>query len=131
MLVSKDYWAEYGTRKIQRANLDGSNVESLITSGLWDPKGLALDLAGGKMYWVDQGSRRIRRANLDGSNVENLITGLSSPEGLDLDVASGKIYWTDQRRQDPEGHLDGSEIEDLVTAGLNWTRDLMLLDSAD
>ena len=36
------YWTDYGTDKIQRANLDGSQVEDLITSGLKEPYGLTL-----------------------------------------------------------------------------------------
>ena len=42
------YWTD--DDKIQRANLDGSNVENLVTQGLVDPEGIALDVAGGKMY---------------------------------------------------------------------------------
>jgi len=29
----KMYWMDGATRKIQRANLDGTNVENLITTG--------------------------------------------------------------------------------------------------
>ena len=84
-----------GTDKIQRANLDGSNVEDLVTSGLRSPPSIALDIAGGKMYWTDVDGDNIQRANLDGSNVEDLITsGLSSPWGIALDIAGGKMYWT-------------------------------------
>ena len=49
------YWTDGGNNKIQRANLDGSNVEDLITSGLTKPLGIALDVLGGKMYWVESG----------------------------------------------------------------------------
>ena len=38
------YWADAGTNKIQRANLDGSNVTDLVT-GLSTPYGIALDLS--------------------------------------------------------------------------------------
>ena len=40
----KMYWTDRGTAKIQRANLDGSGVEELLTSavGLENPSGLAL-----------------------------------------------------------------------------------------
>ena len=70
------YWTDWGVDKIQRANLDGSNVEDLVTTGLRVPWGIALDIAGGKMYWTD--FNKIQRANLDGSNVEDLVTsGLS------------------------------------------------------
>ena len=72
------YWTDVGTHKIQRANLDGSNIEDLITTGLIYPQGIALDLSKGKMYWTDGGTDKIQRANLDGSNIEDLI-----PTGID------------------------------------------------
>ena len=59
----KMYWTDYATDKIQRANLDGSGVEDLVTSGLDWPVGIALDLAGGKMYWTDRGTDKIQRAS--------------------------------------------------------------------
>ncbi len=79
------YWTDRRTDKIQRANLDGSHVEDLVTGGLDKPNGLALDVSGGKMYWTDAGANKIQRANLDGSNVEDLLTGadgLVDPSGV-------------------------------------------------
>jgi hypothetical protein len=63
---------------IQRANLDGSGVETLVdyNDGLnpdYAPVFLALDVAGGKMYWSSVGQVGIRRANLDGSNIELVV----------------------------------------------------------
>ena len=115
---TKMYWTD--TAKIQRANLDGSQVEDLITTGLSGPVGLALDGGRGKMYWTDSGRGKIQRANLDGSQVEDLITtGLSWPVGLALDVGRGKMYWTDSGRgKIQRANLDGSQIEDLITTGL-------------
>ena len=49
------YWTDdRRTDKIQRANLDGSNIEDLVTQGLSGPAGIALDVEGGKMYWTDR-----------------------------------------------------------------------------
>ena len=39
------YWTDRGSDKIQRANLDGSGVEDLVT-GIDRPYIIALDLAG-------------------------------------------------------------------------------------
>ena len=54
-----------GTGAIRRANLDGTNVQVLVTglsfSFLWD---LELDVTKGKIYWTEAGGNRIRRANL-------------------------------------------------------------------
>ena len=110
------YWTDWGTDKIQRANLDGSNVQDLIT-GLRAPSGIALDVAGGKMYWTDTGTDKIQRANLDGSNVQDLVTtGLKYPDGIALDVAGGKMYWTDSGTDKIQrANLDGSNVQDLIT----------------
>ena len=80
------YWTDGGTDKIQRANLDGSVVEDLVTSGLQFPARIALDVAAGKMYWTDWGADKIQRANLDGSGLEDLVTGLSSPNHIALEL---------------------------------------------
>ena len=51
------FWTDYDTDKIQRANLDGSNIEDLVTQGL-SIHGIALDVVGGKMYWTDWARRK-------------------------------------------------------------------------
>ena len=126
--ASKLYWSDWGTDKIQRANLDGSGVEDLISgAGLNGPDGLSLDLAGGKIYWADAGTNKIQRANLDGSNVEDLVTGLGIPYGLALHMAGGKMYWTNrQTGKIQRANLDGSGVEDLVTSGLTFPGALAL-----
>ena len=92
----KMYWTDFGTDKIQRADLDGSNVEDLVTTGLDIPFGIALDVRAGKMYWTDAGTDKIQRADLDGSNVEDLVTtGLGFPYRIALDLTNSKMYWTD------------------------------------
>ena len=115
----KMYWTAEGPPRIQRANLDGSNVEDLVTTGLINPRGLAMDAAGGKMYWLDRGTDKLQRANLDGSNVEDLVTtGLVHPLSLALDVPAGKMYWLDHSTaMIQRANFDGSNVEDLVTTG--------------
>ena len=60
------YWTDIATDKIQRADLDGSNIEDLVTSGLVSPQSLSVDIAGGRMYWADFGSGKVQRANYTG-----------------------------------------------------------------
>ena len=82
MVEAKIYWTDQGTRRIRRAELDGTEVEDLVT-GLGNPVGLAMDVGEGKIYWTDASEDKIQRANLDGSEVEDLVTeGLSHPTGL-------------------------------------------------
>ena len=109
------YWTDAGTDKIQRANLDGTNREDLVT-GLDLPRGLAVDMSGDKMYWADAGTDKIQRANLDGTNREDLVTGLQEPDGIALDVAGNKIYWTDRAAGHIQwANLDGTNVENVAT----------------
>jgi hypothetical protein len=104
------YWTNMGKPSandgtIQRANLDGSNVTTIVpVAGTWTPKQLKLDAKHGKLYWSDREGMRIMRANLDGSNIETLVEtahGDAAREdarnwcvGIALDVDAGKVYWT-------------------------------------
>ncbi|QDU37654.1 Virginiamycin B lyase [Maioricimonas rarisocia] len=113
----KLYWVSEFYTKIQRSNLDGTDVETLLDTGLSQPVGLAIDSVNGHIYFSDLGSDRISRINLDGTGRVDLITsGLSVPRGIALDVANGHFYWTDEgtdsiRRAD----LDGTNHVNIVT----------------
>ena len=52
--------------------------------------------------------------------------------GVALDLTRGKMYWTTRSDgQDPAGESDGTEVEDLVTSGLDGPMGLALdLDRA-
>ena len=109
--IRKIYWTDIGTYKIQRANPDGSNIETLLTGvRAWV---LALDIPGDKMYWVNWSSGLVRRANLDGTNIETLVTGVSRVEGIALDLRARKMYWTLPGKIQ-RANLDGSSIETLI-----------------
>ena len=104
--------------KIQRANLDGSNVEELVPSSEGIKEGIALDIDGNKMYWTvwNATMNKIQRANLDGSEVKDIITGLRSPRGIALDIPNRKMYWADLGAgKIQRANLDGSDVEDIIT----------------
>ena len=114
--AQKMYWTTGTFESIERANLDGSDVEIVIPGTDPDyPRGMALDLGAGQMYWTDSGNDKIRRAGFDGSNSQDLVSGVNAL-GIALDLSHSKMYWTESgpnkiRRAD----LDGTNIEDLVT----------------
>ncbi|KAA3604632.1 MAG: T9SS C-terminal target domain-containing protein [Calditrichaeota bacterium] len=118
----KMYWADSGTNKIQRANLDGSSVEDLIT-GVNGARGMDLDLTSGKMYFTDTGTFKVARADLDGSNVEDLVTGLAGPQSVALDLTAGKMYYIESENfKIHRANLDGSSTETLKSGIFSLAR---------
>lgn|GEM_PF-1806249 len=104
------YWTDGPSGAIQRANLDGTAVESLL-AGLSGPADIALDMTG-KMYWTEEGieTGSVFRTDLTVINVEELITGLSDPGGIALDLDNMLIYWTEAGT----GEIGRSDLEGLT-----------------
>ena len=98
---------------LQRADLDGSNVESLRELNN-TPYGIAVDGLNEKLY-VTNSRGKIQRMDLDGRDFEwNFITNLDSPNGIAVDVAAGKIYWTEAGKI-RRANLNGRSRQDVVT----------------
>jgi hypothetical protein len=90
---SKIYWAHATGPKIQRASLDGSGVETIITQFTGNfPRDIAVDERNGKIYYSQQNGV-ISRANLDGSGIEDLLTGLEFPHGIE--IAGDKLFFSE------------------------------------
>ncbi|MFT5049762.1 MAG: DNA-binding beta-propeller fold protein YncE [Chlamydiales bacterium] len=109
----KLYWAEQGGN-IQRANLDGSDVEVIVAAG-GNPHAVALDLTAGKVYWTELAAKRICRANLDGTDIE-LVIAANSADGLAVDPVGGKVY--------------GSRGNAVRRANLNGTRNELVANAS-
>jgi DNA-binding beta-propeller fold protein YncE len=123
----KLYWCDREGMRVMRANLDGSEIETLIDTSEGEARpgkvikkwcvGIALDVEAGKLYWTQKGSDnagegRIFRANLEipkgqtpanRKDIDLLYEGLPEPIDLELDLANRTIYWTD-RGDPPRGN---------------------------
>jgi sugar lactone lactonase YvrE len=123
----KLYWCDREGMRVMRANLDGSNIETLIDTSEGDARpgkdlkkwcvGIVLDVAAGKVYWTQKGhdkagEGRLFRANLEipkgqtpasRKDIELLYENLPEPIDLELDLANRTIYWTD-RGDPPRGN---------------------------
>ncbi len=131
------YWTEWwsynpANSRIARADVDGSNVETLLDgfqagTGLKD---LAIDADSGKLYWSNRSSGIIERSNLDGTGRETVLTDVNAI-GLALDSGAEKIYWTDYTYSDPRirrANFDGTGVEDLVSASSGCVLEGIALD---
>ncbi len=119
----KIYWNTHGSQShIQRANLDGSDMEMLVRDlDEHDPVRIALDLKAGHVYWTTW-SQRLRRSRLDGSVVEDLIVDLPlrPDRGLAVDPLGGKVYWGDASHTIFRSDLDGSNMETVFEVPDAW-----------
>ena len=93
----KIYWTNSLANMIQRADLDASNIEDLVSVDT--PRAIAIDTYARKIYWASA-PHGIMRSNLDGSVVEEIVVTGCCVSGLALDVAGGKMYWTAGHPQD-------------------------------
>ena len=111
------YWTDFSTDKIQRANVDGSDIEDVIVAEeggqLMD---LSLDTRAGKLYWVQRGFDVVFKANLDGSEIDSVfVEGLVEPRGIEVNHIDREMYWTDAftglvRRSDLSGSAAGEQV---------------------
>jgi DNA-binding beta-propeller fold protein YncE len=123
----KLYWCDREGMRLMRANLDGSNIETLVDTSQGDPRpgpdatkwcvGVAVDVDGDKVYWTQKGpdnagEGRLFRAGIeipagqtasDRADIEVLYDGLPEPIDLELDLNNRVLYWTD-RGDPPRGN---------------------------
>src|SRR5687767_1466200 len=97
-------WTDRGASQIKRMNFDGTALVTVPISGaISSPgtniRGIALDLAGGRMFWADNGADRILRAQLNGT-AATILSSLPSgfPADVRVDAAGQRLYFCDQQR---------------------------------
>ena len=124
----KLYWSDREGMRVMRANLDGSEIETLVDTSLGDSRpgsdqrkwcvGIAVDTDGGKFYWTQKGGhdcgfgsnfsgqhpscRKVSRPE-NRTDIELLYDNLPEPIDLDLDPVNRTLYWTD-RGDPPRGN---------------------------
>jgi sugar lactone lactonase YvrE len=117
---NKIYFTDYhaDVSKIQRMNLDGTNLEDIVTGVM--AISIAVDRFAGKIYYTTKFDPLVKRANMDGTSIETLYTPstTSEPSGIALDTKNGKVYFTDKNpsvKKIYRMNLDGSSLEEVLT----------------
>jgi hypothetical protein len=122
----KLYWCDREGMRVMRANLDGSQIETLVETGHGDADrrdqtrwcvGITIDPKRSQIYWTQKGpdngeQGRICRAGLEipkgesaanRSDIEVFFDQLPEPIDLELDLKRRVLYWTD-RGDPPRGN---------------------------
>lgn len=126
------YWSDTKDNVIYRANMLEGKVQPVITFGLFDINGLAIDNIGHKLYWTDAGRKRIEVADLDGNNRRVLINSeLDSPRAIAVNHPSGHMVWSDWGEQVriERADMDGSRRAILVNKDLGWPNGITITKS--
>jgi hypothetical protein len=123
---SKLYWSDREGMRVMRANLNGSQIETLVQTGTSENDrhdqtrwcvGITVDPERRQIYWTQKGEDnaevgRILRAGIDipkgetaadRSDIEVFFNGLPEPIDLELDLEHRVLYWTD-RGNPPRGN---------------------------
>jgi hypothetical protein len=141
----KIYWCDREGMRVMRANLDGSQVETLVETGRGEQDaldetrwcvGVTVDRQKRMVYWSQKGPSkggvgRIFRAGVDiprrqsatnRTDIELLFDRLPEPIDLELDQGNGMLYWTD-RGDPPRGNtVNRASIETLGAPEILLTR---------
>ena len=121
--AGKMYWTTIdpfgGT--VQRANLDGTNVETLLTGLVGGAWAIEVNPVGaGKMYFAGRvccPDGEVHRANLDGTSPQVIYSDANDNiNGVTLDVANGKVFWTSigPSHAIRSANLDGTNVQTLT-----------------
>jgi len=131
----KFYWSDREGMRVMRANLDGTNVETLVKTGEGEKDrrdatkwcvGITVDPVRDQVYWTQKGPDnacmgRIFRAGIDvpkgedparRTDIEEWLNGLPEPIDLELDLKNRILYWTD-RGNPPTGNTVNRALIDL------------------
>jgi sugar lactone lactonase YvrE len=92
----KLYWSDNNLRVVKRSNLDGSQVETILSTGE-DISYLTASRSLGKLFYaVGSPTPQLWSADFDGQNRQLLATfnGANYVRGLDFDDVSQRLFWT-------------------------------------
>src|SRR5258707_3097519 len=91
----KLYWCDREGMRVMRANLDGSNIETLVDTSQGDPRpgpdatkwcvGVAVDVDRGRVYWTQKGPDKAGRGGMFRAGIE-IPTGQTASNTADIEV---------------------------------------------
>lgn len=106
----KIYWLDVDAHVIGRANVDGSEIEAVVSDHLYGIRAFDFDAKNRAFYWhSDNGA--IRKHELDTETETILLQQpLIVPTNIHLDYANQQLIWTDEwRRIVAQGDVNGQK----------------------
>ncbi len=114
--AQKIYWSQNGTHPVARANLDGSELEAIVTNALDDPLGIVVDPTDGRVYWTDK--KFLRSSNQYGTDIRVVYEGTSNLRDLALIPSEGLLFFS-QGSYIARVATNGSSYQTIINLGGN------------
>ncbi|XP_062845365.1 low-density lipoprotein receptor-related protein 1B-like [Trichomycterus rosablanca] len=96
------YWTDWMEDKmnnsrgrIEKAWMDGSHRQILVSSGILWPNGLTLDHSSSTLYWCDAFYKRIEKIHFNGTHRTVLYDGKELNHPFSISHYQNYIFWTD------------------------------------
>ncbi len=92
------FWSDWGRLpRIERANMDGTERRAIITSKLYWPNGLTLDLPRQRLYFADAHLDFIESCDYNGNNRKQILANtLSMHQPHSLSFFEENLFWVDR-----------------------------------
>ena len=84
------YWTDTHLNTISRVFINGSSPEVIVSEGVYNSYGLAVDPLGRNIYWTDTSANKIEVSRMDGTTRKTLVNqDLDNPRDIILDLRNG------------------------------------------
>ncbi|CAN7998808.1 unnamed protein product [Ixodes hexagonus] len=129
------FWSDITVDVIRSCSLtNGTDLKTLVSRGLANPGGLAVDWIMNRVFWTDSGTSRVESVDLDGRNRRALVwKDLDKPRAIVLYPQLSSVYWTDwgARPRIERIYTDGSDRRSIVDTSLFWPNGLTIDYASD
>ena len=94
------FWTDTSKDQIEVANISNPEMRTvLISSGLEEPRGIAINVLESWIVWTDWGTvPKIERCLQDGSDRQVIVDkNIIWPNGITIDLITKRIFWLDAK----------------------------------
>jgi DNA-binding beta-propeller fold protein YncE len=122
------YWADFGAEHsgVYSCDFKGENLQTVVSSGLKAPEGVAFDWIGQNVYITDSGLKKIIVCKSNGLVCTVLFDDIELPRSIALDPALGYAYWSEWGKKAGiyMSGMDGSDRRVVANHSIEWPNGL-------
>ncbi|XP_048450538.1 low-density lipoprotein receptor-related protein 2-like isoform X3 [Rhincodon typus] len=123
------YWSDCGDpAKIEKSGMNGMGRQLLVSGGIQQPNGIALDLVKSRLYWIDSKLHMLSSIDLNGQDRRVV---LQSKEFLAhssaVSIFQDSVFWIDEENEaiHEANKFTGENLVTLVS-NLNGPKDVII-----